>query len=364
MRLSEILHYLEELAPFALQENYDNSGLIIGQADAEIHSALICLDITEEILQEAINRKCDLVISHHPMIFSGLKRITGRNATERLVALAIRENIAIVAMHTNLDNHPQGVNNILCEKLGILNPRILRPMEGQLRKLVTFCPKSHSDAVRSSIFSAGAGQIGNYDSCSFTSRGNGSFRALAGSNPFVGKQNELHFEEEDRIEVIYPSYYEKRIITALLTTHPYEEVAYDIYPLSNRMPDAGAGMIGELAIPMDPAQFLEIVKEKLSSGCIRHTALLSEKISKIAVCGGSGSFLINDAIAAGAHIYITGDIKYHDFFIPENRMILADVGHYESEQFTKELIFTLLKKKFPTFALLNSETPTNPVNYL
>jgi len=364
MLLSEILQHLEEKAPFALQENYDNSGLIIGLADQEIHSALVCLDITEDIIMEAIDRKCNLVISHHPMIFSGMKRITGRNATERLVATALKENIAIVAMHTNLDNHPDGVNSLLCGKLGILNTRILRPMEGQLRKLVTFSPKSHSNTVQSAIFSAGAGQIGNYDSCSFSVSGNGSFRALPGSHPFVGKQDELHIEEEDRIEVIYPVYYEKRIISALLTAHPYEEVAYDIYPLSNRFPGAGAGMIGELASPMDPSEYLAIVKDTLLSGCIRHTALPVKKISKIAVCGGSGSFLIGDALAAGADLYITGDIKYHDFFIPENRMILADVGHYESEQFTKELIFTLLKKKFPTFALLNSETPTNPVNYL
>ena len=364
MLLSGILQYLDEQAPFALQENYDNSGLIIGGQNTEIHSALICLDITEETMQEAVDRKCDLVISHHPMIFQGLKRITGLTATERLVALAIRENIAVIALHTNLDNHPSGVNRLLCQKLDILNPRILRPMEGQLRKLVTFCPKSHADRVRSALFAAGAGHIGNYDSCSFNSNGRGSFRALSGSNPFVGVLNELHFEEEERMEVIYPQYIEKQLLTSLVASHPYEEVAYDIYPLSNRIPNAGAGMIGELASPLDPSEYLNKVKMTLSLGCLRHTELPDKMISKIAVCGGSGSFLIGDALSAGADLYLTGDIKYHDFFIPEKRMLLADIGHYESEQFTKELIYTLLKKKFPTFALLISETLTNPVNYL
>ncbi len=364
MLLSEILNYIGEQIPFSLQENYDNSGLIIGDPLSEINGILICIDVTESVLKEAIARKCNLVISHHPMVFKGMKRFTGRTMTERLVAESIHKGIAIIALHTNLDNHSDGVNRMLCEKLGILNPRILRAMDGMLHKLVTFCPKAQSEIVRTAIFSAGAGQTGNYDSCSFNTTGLGSFRALPGSRPFVGELNKLHFEEEERIEVVYPVYREKEILSVLLASHPYEEVAYDIYALENHFPLTGAGMIGMLDFPVNAEDFLLHVKNILSLDCLRHTFFPAGKIQKIAVCGGSGSFLINDAINAGADVFLTGDLKYHDFFIPENRILLGDIGHYESEQFTKELIYTFLKKKFPTFALLISETVTNPVNYL
>ncbi len=364
MILSEIISYLNSEIPPALQENYDNCGLLIGNAESDITGILICLDITDEIMDEAIKKNCNLILSHHPLIFTGIKSLTGRNDTQRMVIRAIKENIAVFALHTNLDNHFEGVNRLLCAKLGILNAEILRPVPDKLRKLVTFCPGSHSEAVREAILKAGAGQIGNYDFCSYSSLGEGTFRALHGTNPFVGIQGELHTEAEMRIETIFPAYFENNIIRALKQAHPYEEVAYDIYPLSNIHPRIGAGMIGTLPEAVDAQEFLIHVKKNLQIGCIRHTLLKNKKIQKIAVCGGSGSFLVNDAISCGADIYMTGDIKYHDFFIPENKMILADIGHYESEQFTKELIYTLLKKKFTTFALFISGTNTNPVNYL
>jgi len=364
MILSEIISFLNSRFPLSLQESYDNCGLLIGNAESEITGALICLDITGEVLDEAIGKNCNLVISHHPLIFSGIKSLTGQNDTERLVIRAIKENIAVFALHTNLDNHFEGVNQMLCSKLGILNAEILRPMTGILRKLVTFCPVSHADLVREAILNAGAGQIGNYDNCSYNSAGEGTFRALAGANPYVGELGKLHTESEVRIETIFPAYIESAVIVALKQAHPYEEVVYDIYPLTNKHNRIGAGMVGTLPEAIDTEEFLISVKEILHLGCIRHTNLKNKKIQKIAVCGGSGSFLINDAISCNADIYMTGDIKYHDFFIPGNRMILADIGHFESEQFTKELIYTLLKKKFTTFALFISGTNTNPVNYL
>jgi len=364
MILSEITTFLTSRIPLSLQENYDNCGLLLGDAHAEITGAIICLDITDEVLSEAVEKNCNLVISHHPMIFSGIKSLTGRTATERLVIRAIRENIAVFALHTNLDNHFEGVNHLLCNKLGILNAEILRPMTGILRKLVTFCPSSFAGQVREAIFNAGAGQIGNYDNCSYNTQGEGTFRALEGANPFVGEVGKLHTETEVRIETIFPAYLENDVIAAIKQAHPYEEVAFDIYPLANKHIRIGAGMTGTLPEAVDAEEFLVSVKEILSIGCIRHTNLKNKKIQKIAVCGGSGSFLINDAIFCNADIYMTGDIKYHDFFIPGNGMILADIGHFESEQFTKELIYTLLKKKFTTFALFISGTNTNPVNYL
>ena len=364
MILSVITSYLNSTIPLSLQESYDNCGLLVGDPDSDITGALICLDITAEVLDEAIEKNCNLIISHHPLIFTGIKSLTGKTETEQLVVKAIKENIAIFALHTNLDNHFDGVNRQLCSKLGILNAEVLRPMSGMLRKLVTFCPVSHAVQVREAIFDAGAGQIGNYDNCSYNSSGEGTFRALTGANPFVGEVGKLHTETEVRIETIFPAYLENTVISALKRAHPYEEVAYDIYPLSNKHNRIGAGMIGNLPEAVYAEKFLIHVKEILQVGCIRHTNLKNKKIQRIAVCGGSGSFLINDAISCNADIYITGDIKYHDFFIPGNRMILADVGHFESEQFTKELIYTLLKKKFTTFALFISGANTNPVNYL
>ena len=364
MILSEITTYLNTQIPPALQETYDNCGLLIGDYNTDITGILVCLDVTEEVLDEAVVKKCNLVISHHPMIFSGLKNFTGRSDTERLVIRAIRENIAVFAMHTNLDNHFEGVNRLLCSKLGISHVEILRPIAGSLRKLVFFCPPSHAAKVREAIFLAGAGHIGNYDMCSYSGAGEGSFRAMEGANPFVGEPGKLHLEPELRIETIFPAYHENEIITALKRTHPYEEVAYDVYPLNNQHIRTGAGMVGTRPQAIDAEEFLISAKNILQIGCIRHTSLKNKKIQRIAVCGGSGSFLINDAIRCKADIYMTGDIKYHDFFIPENKMILADIGHYESEQFTKELIYTLLKKKFTTFALFISGINTNPVNYL
>lgn len=364
MLLNDIVSALNEFAPFPLQEDYDNSGLLIGNPDEEIHSALIALDITPAVMDEATRLKCNLIISHHPLIFSGLKSLTGNTETQRLVARAVKEGIAIAAFHTNADNHFLGVNRLLCEKLGIRNTRILRPMKGALRKIATFVPHSHTQQVMDALFKSGAGVIGNYDSCSYRVSGTGTFRASAAANPFVGSIGELHHEPEEKIELIFPAFLEKSVVNALIEAHPYEEVAYDIYPLENTWNQAGAGMIGELDQPEEAEVYLRYIKKILNIGCIRHTAAANRLISKVAVCGGSGSFLINEAQKSKADIFLTGDIKYHDFFLPEGKMILADIGHYESEQFTKELIFTMLKEKFPTFALFISGTHTNPVNYL
>jgi dinuclear metal center YbgI/SA1388 family protein len=364
MQLSELTNYLNSEIPPALQESYDNCGLLVGDPASEITGVLVCLDVTEDVLNESIEKKCNLIISHHPLIFTGIKSLTGRNETERILLRAIRENISIFAIHTNLDNHFEGVNRFLCSKIGIINVEILKPLTGILRKLVTFCPHSHANQVREAIFAAGAGQIGNYDNCSYNSPGEGTYKALPGANPFAGEPGKLHTEPELRIETIFPAYLESNIIAALRYTHPYEEVAFDIYPITNLHHRLGAGMIGSLAEEVEAEEFLLGIKNILQIGSIRHTGLKNKKIRRVALCGGSGSFLIKDAISRGADIYMTGDIKYHDFFIPENNMILADIGHYESEQFTKELIYTLLKKKFTTFALFISGINTNPVNYL
>ena len=364
MKLSEITNALEEIAPLSLQESYDNAGLLVGDKDADITKVLISLDVTEKVINEAIEKGCNLIISHHPVIFNGLKRITGRTYVERIVAQAIKNDIALYAIHTNLDNVDNGVNSILCDKLGLKNRKILSPKREILKKLVTFCPVEYADKVRDAVFAAGAGHIGNYDKCSYNVSGTGTFRGSEETNPFVGEKGKIHFEEEVRIETVFPAYRERDIISALLNARPYEEVAYDIYLLQNEFSRVGAGMIGELGSEIDEVDFLRKVKEVTGIGCVKHTGLTGRKIKKVAVCGGSGSFLIKDAIRSGADIFLTGDVKYHEFFDADGKIVIADIGHYESEQFAKDLIYSVLIKKFYNFAVLISEVNTNVVNYL
>jgi len=363
IKLQEIISILEEFAPPALQESYDNSGLIVGDRGREVKKGLITLDMTEKVLQEALEKNCEVIFTHHPILFKGLKSITGSNAEERIITQAVKNDIAIYAFHTNLDNAGEGINKYLCDKLGLTNTRILLPMVGMLRKLVTFCPIDHAEKVRQAVFSAGAGHIGNYDCCSFNSEGMGSFRGLENTNPFVGKKGSIHFEKEVRIETIYPQYAEEKILNALFGSHPYEEVAYDIYPLNNVFRGAGSGMIGDLAFEEEEEASLMRIKHALKIRYIRHSPLSGRKIRRIAVCGGSGSFLIPIALKAGADLFMTSDLKYHSFFDTNNKIVIVDAGHYETEECAKELIYNLLNEKFSNFAVLISETNTNPVNY-
>ncbi|WP_372650095.1 Nif3-like dinuclear metal center hexameric protein [Draconibacterium sp.] len=363
MKIKDITNFLEDLAPLKLQESYDNAGLILGDKNAEVSAALVTLDVTEAIVDEAIKRKAGLIIAHHPIVFSGLKKITGKNYIERTLIKAIKHDVAIYAAHTNLDSVTGGVNGKICEKLGLENCKILQPAGGMLKKLVTFVPVDHANKVREAIFTAGAGQIGNYDSCSFNAHGQGTFRGSDTTNPFVGKKGEQHYENEIRVETIFPDYLQGKVINALVQAHPYEEVAYDIYSLDNKFDQIGAGMIGTLPKEKSETAFLRQLKKTFDVKMIRHTALQDKKVKKIAVCGGAGSFLLNQAIAAGADFFVTGDFKYHQFFDAENKIVIADIGHFESEQFTKELFYELLTKKFPKFAIHLSEVNSNPVFY-
>ncbi len=363
LKVKDILKVLQEKAPLALQESYDNSGLLIGDKELPVKKALVCIDLNEDVLEEAIRKDCTLVISHHPLIFKPIRKIVPENLQSRIIIRAIQQQIAVVAMHTNLDNSHLGVNMMIGRKLGLQKTSILQPMQGILRKIVTFCPSDYSKKVMEAMASAGAGHIGNYDQCSFGVSGTGTFRANDDAKPFVGKTAELHHENETRIEMIVPEYSVKSVVIAMKTVHPYEEVAYDIYPLTNEMPLAGAGLMGSLPEEMTEAEFLAFVQSVFGTACLKHTVLTGRKIRKIAVCGGSGAFLIAAAAAAGADAFITADVKYHDFFDSDSRMLLIDAGHFETEQFTKELIIEIIQEKFPTFALLNSEINTNPVYY-
>lgn len=362
MLISEITSYLETIAPPSLQESYDNSGLLIGDPRKEVEKVLVCLDVTEEVIEEAAEKGCGLVIAHHPLIFSGLKRLTGKNYVERTVISAIRKNIAVYAIHTNLDNVASGVNRRIGEKLGIKTMRILSPKSSLLNKLVVFVPGAHTEEVMNAMFAAGAGRIGGYDECSFRSEGSGTFRGGDETDPFVGEKGHRHTEPEERLEVIVPDYALTKVITAMKDVHPYEEVAYDVYRLENEWHDTGSGMIGQLDEPIYTLDFLQQIKVRFG-GIIRHTKIVKDQVQKVAWCGGSGSFLLPAAMAAGADIFISSDFKYHQFFDAENRIIIADIGHYENEQFTIPLIAEMLREKFPNFAVLLTAIESNPVNY-
>jgi dinuclear metal center YbgI/SA1388 family protein len=364
MKLKEITDCIETFAPLAYQESYDNAGLIVGNHDMEITSALICLDSTEAVLDEAIELGCNLIIAHHPIIFSGLKKINGKNYVERVIIKAIQNNIAIYAAHTNLDNVHNGVNAKIAEKLGLINCRVLAPQKNLLKKLITFCPIDKAEELRSELFAAGAGSIGNYDECSFNSEGTGTFRALEGTNPYIGQHGKQHQEKEVKIETVIPSYLESKILKTLFSVHPYEEVAYDLVPLNNSLSNIGAGLIGELKEDVEEMVFLKELKSSMKTDYIRCTSLRNKKIQKVAICGGSGSFLLNEAIKNQADIFITGDFKYHQFFDSDGHIVIADIGHYESEQFTSELFYDLLIKNFSTFAVRLTKNNTNPIKYI
>ncbi len=364
MKLKEITSHIESIAPLAYQESYDNAGLICGNQDMDITGALICLDSTEAVIDEAIANKCNLIIAHHPIVFSGLKKFNGKNYVERVIIKAIQNNIAIYAAHTNLDNVFNGVNAKIAEKLGLINCSILAPQNNTIKKLVTYCPDVNAPAIREALFAVGGGCIGNYEECSFNANGYGTFKAGSNANPHVGEIGKQHQEKETRIELIYPSYIESKLLKALFVAHPYEEVAYDVVELSNKNMQVGAGMIGELATEMDEKDFLNHLKKTMKAEGIRYTALRGKKVKKIAVCGGSGSFLLGNAKSSGADVFVTADFKYHQFFDAENQLIIADIGHYESEQYTMELFYEILSRKFTTFALHLSKINTNPINYL
>jgi dinuclear metal center YbgI/SA1388 family protein len=363
MNLNEIIFEIEKFAPLSYQESYDNCGLLIGNNNAEITGAILTLDCVEETINEAIRKKCNLIIAHHPIIFGGIKKITGSNYVERTIIKAIQNNIAIYVCHTNLDNVLHGVNKKIANKLDLINTSILAPKKTILKKIVTFVPNTHLEIVRNNLFNAGAGNIGNYDSCSFSIEGIGSFKGNENSNPFVGEKEKLSLEKETRIELIFEAINETKIITALKQNHPYEEVAYDIYLLENEYQNVGSGMVGYLKNPMPEKEFLELLKQVFKLKSIKHTCFLNKPIQKIALCGGSGKFLLKNAISSKSDVYISSDFKYHEFFDAENKILVADIGHYESEQFTPEIFYEIISKKFPNFASYLTETNTNPVNY-
>ena len=363
MKISAIIEHLEAIAPAPLQESYDNAGLITGNDSWECSGILLCLDAIENVLQEAIEKKCNLVIAHHPILFRAIKKITGSDYVQKVLITAIKHDIAIYAIHTNLDNVISGVSGKMAEMLGLQNVRLLSPKEGTLAKLYTFVPIESAEEVRKAIFHAGGGNIGNYSECSFNSEGKGTFTAKAGADPYIGEVGKPTTTNEIKMEVVFPFYLKGLVVDAMLRAHPYEEVAYDVIRLENYYQAVGSGVLGLLPEPMQEEDFLYHLKQKFNLALIRHTPLCGKRVKKVALCGGSGSFLVSKVLQSGADFYITADVKYHEFFDANGRMVIADIGHYESEQFTTDLLHQILVEKFPTFAVLKSGIITNPVNY-
>lgn len=363
MKIAAIIQALEAIAPPSLQEGYDNCGLLTGHASTECTGIVCALDVTEAVVEEALEKGCNLIVAHHPVIFGGLKRLNGNNYVERTVIAAIRHQIAIYAIHTNLDNVIHGVNNRIADQLQLINRRILDPRPGLLMKLYTFVPHAQAEPVKEALFTAGAGHIGQYSECSFSVEGQGTFKGSNQTNPFVGQPGTRHTEPEQKIEVIFPAYLKRAVISALLKAHPYEEVAYDIVALQQDFQQVGSGLVAELPAPLSETELLQKIKQAFGLQVIKHTPLLNKPVKTVALCGGAGSFLTKKAIAAGADMYITSDVKYHEFFDAENRVVIADIGHWESEQFTIDLLYDILLTKFPTFAVLKSKVKTNPVQY-
>ncbi len=362
MTISEIIFPLEKFAPTAYQESYDNCGLLTGNANWQCTGVLATLDVTEAVVLEAKQKKCNLIVAHHPIIFSGLKKITGKNYVEQTIIAAIKNDIAIYAIHTNLDNVIDGVNNAIADKLGLTNRAILQPKQNLLSKLIVFVPETHLNVIRDAMFAAGAGEISNYSECSFNTKGIGTFKGNENTNPYLGKVGERTEEQEIKVEVIIPNYLQRIVVSKMVAAHPYEEVAYDVVPLSNTYQQVGSGLVGELESGIDESEFLNLLKTQFNLKVIKHTALSNKKVKRIALCGGAGSFLTKAAIASGADVYVTSDIKYHEFFDAENKILLADIGHWESEQFTIDLIMHIITPKSPTFAVLKSKVNTNPVH--
>ncbi len=364
MQIKTVIQHLEDLAPLAYAEDFDNVGLLVGNSETKVTGVLVTLDTLECIVDEAIEKKCNLIISFHPIVFKGIKKFNGTNYVERTVIKAIKHDIAIYAIHTALDNSFKGVNDMICEQLGLKNRKILIPQKETVKKLITYIPTKESSSLKKSLFEAGAGTIGNYHDCSFASEGIGTFRALEGTNPAIGEIGNIHHEKEVQLHVTYPKHNEGKILKALFENHPYEEVAYEVTTLDNNNQQIGMGMIGELPEAMPELDFLNHIKKIFKTGSVRHSALLNKPIKKVAVLGGSGSFAIKNAQRAGADIFITADLKYHQFYEAEGKLILADVGHYESEQYTKNLIITYLRKKISNFAFILSDKNTNPIQYI
>lgn len=365
MTIKEVTQFLESRFPLYLQEDFDNCGVQCGNVNNEISGAMVCFEMTEKIIDEAISKNCNLVISHHPLILKrGITKIVPSDRVGAMICKALANNMVLYSMHTNIDSGEGGGNDVFAEKLGLSDVKVMAPVKGLYRKLVVNVPAEHSEKLKEALFKIGCGQQGNYQKCSYSTLGKGQFEPNGEAKPFIGTQNNLEKVEEERIEMIYPAYLQHAVIQAIYENHPYEEPAFDLFSLENTERKVGLGRIGELPEEMDCKEFFSYLKEKLNLEHLRYCGDEGKKIRRVAVCGGGGAGFIDTAIALNADAYVSGDFKYHDFFKSHSGTVLVDIGHYEGECFIKNIIFNLLKEKFTTFAVLSSEFENLNVKYI
>jgi len=364
MTIKQVTQFLEQKFPLYLQEDFDNCGVQCGDVRQEITGAMVCFEMSEQVIDEAIAEGCNLVISHHPLILKrGITKILPTDRVGAMICKALAHNMVLYSMHTNIDSGVGGGNDVFAEKLNLQNVKVLEPHKGLYRKLVVFVPKENAEALKSALFEIGCGVQGNYDSCGYTVHGQGQFRPLKGANPHIGEENQLEHVEEERIEMIYPTGLQRTVVQAIYEHHPYEEPAFDLLPLENESRTIGLGRIGELPKVMPVSEFLECLKDKLGFEHCRYAGDTTKMIHKVAVCGGGGSSFIDLAIASGADAYVSGDFKYHDFFKSHSGTLLVDIGHYEGEYFIKNIIHQQIKENFTNFAALISKMEKVEVKY-
>lgn len=365
----EIFSLVEELAPKRLAEDWDNVGLQIGNPHQEVSKVLLTLDLDERVLAEAKEKQVQLIITHHPLFMRGIKTIDSSTVQGRLIKELLVNDITVYSAHTNLDSAAGGVNDVLAEKLNLQHTTVLK-INGHQKyyKLVVFVPVDYQEAVGRALGQAGAGWIGNYSDCTFRTEGIGTFRPLSGSNPFLGKHNELEKVEEVRLETIVPAEKLNLAVEKMRAAHPYEEVAYDVYPLYNQGPAYGLGRIGRLPEPLSFADFIQYVKDKLNLSLVRAGGDSNKKISTVALCGGSAADFWPVALARGADVYLSGDIKYHTAQdMLNNGLAFVDAGHYHSELPVIDKLYQYLRERLQqqkaAVELFVAQTDTNPFSY-
>ncbi|MDX2495518.1 MAG: Nif3-like dinuclear metal center hexameric protein [Desulfuromusa sp.] len=346
--VSDVIGLLNRLCPTYLAEDWDNVGLQVGNPAAEIDKILVCLDAEEIAIQEALRQGAQLIISHHPLIFRPIKRLSPTDMTGRVLFQAIKHDISVVSAHTNLDRAADGLNDWLAERLGVLGVVPLeQPTGGYFYKLVVYVPLGHEMEVRDAVFAAGAGQVGAYDHCSFNSRGTGTFRGNQETRPFIGTPGEIEKTEEVRFETIVPAPVLNKVVSRMLKVHPYEEVAYDLIPLANEHLQVGLGRVGQLKKSILLQQFADQVKEKLQLPALKLVGDLEQKISRVAVCGGTGMSMFSAAVRHGADCLVTADIKFHEAQRARAEGVaLIDAGHFATEQIMVAELSARLRKFF------------------
>lgn len=356
---------MERWAPLALASERDNSGLQIGSGQQRVTKILVTLDLNSNVIDEAHQKKADLIISHHPLLFHALRSVNPDEHIGSIVTSCVKYGIAIYSAHTNLDFTQNGVSTTLALKLGLSRIEPLMKNQRVSKKIVVFVPHDYIDRVRHAMMEAGAGTIGNYTDCSFAAHGIGTFKPTPNATPFIGTIGKLERVNEARLEMLSPSWKLEAVIAAMKRAHPYEEIAYDIYNRVNTEADYGVGAIGTLSHPMKPRQFLTHVADTLRIPSLRYSGNPQQMISVVAVCGGSGSDLLSTAAQHGADAFVTADISYHRFMEKHHSILFIDAGHYETEVPVVPIICKYLKQNLTdsTIEVIKSKTMKNNVQY-